>query len=103
MVSISPLLKELLDNSNEDVGDNDNGDDADKNADWTFRHCQSCRRSCSRWKRRPAAFSTKTKRCRGWVGQDDDDGDDDDDDGDGGRRHRRCGPRFHDDRNLHDK
>jgi len=32
-----------------------------------FRHCQSCRRSCSRWKRRPAAFSTKTKRCRGLL------------------------------------
>ena len=70
----------MKDNNDEDADKNydddadKNDDDDDKNDDdvgRTFRHCQSCRRSCSRWKRRPAAFSTKTKRCRGWVGQDD--------------------------------
>ena len=76
MTMMMTMRSRIINNYNDDADKNDKNDN---DVDRTFRHCQSCRRSCSRWKRRPAAFSTKTKRCRGWVGQDDDDDDGDDD------------------------
>jgi len=57
----------LVPDSPTDCGLNKVGGSGSQDQLTHFRHCQSYRRSCSRWKRRPAAFSTKTKRCRGLL------------------------------------